>query len=190
LALPAFSHTFQIALDGATALRSLVGKKAGKAKGRDPVALSRGGSHVFAKARGVTLALRCVEAQFPPYSQVIPASSAQIVTCNRALLAEVVDAIGPCANARTGALTLSLSGTRLTVATHAATEGEAREALDVTRKGSRSDFAIGVNFRYLKDALASIDEGEVTLSFSDALDPIVLRAKDGSVNVVMPFRIK
>ena len=176
-----------LSLDGVQALRAMVAPKKGRAP--SPVVVTMAGSHVFAKVRGVTLALRKVEAQFPPYVQVIPATSTRTVTCDRALLAEVVAAIGACAPDRTGMVKLGLSNDRLTVSTEDPDAGTATETMPVTRSGQAGDFKIGVNATFLTDALAKIADETVSLGFQDPLAPIVMRPKEGGIVVVMPMRI-
>lgn len=177
---------FLLSLEAVTALRSLCGGKKGRSS--ETVALSKAGSHVFAKSRGVTLAFRQVEAGFPPYQQVIPASSVRTVTVARALLAEVIEAIGPCADKRMGAVVLTLVGDSLTVTGQDPDVGKATEVLPVTRTGQEGDFTIGVNYRYLADALSVVSDDTVAIELSSVLDPIVMRTSEGGVNVVMPVR--
>jgi DNA polymerase-3 subunit beta len=191
------SVEFLIALDGAEALRALAAPKKGRKA--DPVVLSHDDKTVFARVRGVTLALRKVNATFPPYTQVIPQASARTVTCDRALLAEVVTAIGACASERTGGITLTVTGDALRVHTHDADTGEATETMPVKVTGPGTlhkrgvspsgPFSIGVNSLYLKQALAEMSEETVSIGMSGELDPIVIRGKEGGVVVVMPMRI-
>lgn len=181
------SVEFLIALDGAEALRTLCAPKKGRKV--DPVVLTHDVKTVFARVRGVTLALHKVDAMFPPYKQVIPAHSERIVTVNRALLAEVVDAIGGCASDYTSGIKLDLVGDRLTVHAQDADKGEATEVVKVTCTGSAAPFKVGVNATYLKQALAECTGETVSLGLSGHLDPIVIRAEEGGVNVVMPMRI-
>jgi DNA polymerase-3 subunit beta len=189
---------FLVSLDGCEALRALCAPKKGRKP--DPVVLTHDVKTVFARVRGVTLALRKVDAQFPPYAQVIPASSERTVTCDRALLAEVIGAIGGCASDRTSGITLSLTGEG-TLRVHAQDpdKGEASETMAVTIAGpahalgkrgeNAGPFSIGVNATYLTDALAECTEKTVAIGFSTALDPIVIRPTEGGVIVVMPMRI-
>jgi DNA polymerase-3 subunit beta len=197
------SVEFLIALDGAEALRSLAAPKKGRKA--DPVVLTHDAKTVFARVRGVTLALRKVDAMFPPYAQVIPASSSRTVTCDRALLAEVIAAIGACASERTGGVTLTVKGETLRVHTQDPDTGEATETMPVTVTGpshigpehagskrqpiGTGPFSIGVNSMYLKEALAEMTEETVSIAMSGELDPIVIRGKEGGVVVVMPMRI-
>lgn len=189
--------TFLLALDGCTALRSMVAPKKGRAS--SPVSIATDGKTVFAKVRGVTLALRIVQAPFPPYAQVIPAHSERTVTCDRALLAEVVDAIGGCAPAHTGRIELTVDGKTLRVHTRdSQTESEANETIPVTVTGqgtlakrgvqAAGTFTIGVNAVYLKSALAEMTGDTVAIGLSGHLDPIVIRPPEGGVTVVMPMR--
>jgi DNA polymerase III sliding clamp (beta) subunit (PCNA family) len=190
---------FLIALDGAEALRALCVPKKGR-KVVDPVVLTHDVKTVFARVRGVTLALHKVDAMFPPYKQVIPAHSERTVTVARALLAEVVDAIGACASDRTSGITLSLQdGETLCVHAHDPDKGEASETMAVKVTGplhavgkhgeNTGPFAIGINATYLTEALAECTSETVSLGLSGHLDPIVIRAEEGGVNVVMPMRI-
>lgn len=183
-------QTFLLSLDAVTSLRSLVASK-GKRKGApdESVAMTANDGTVFVKARGVTLALRKVDATFPPYAQVIPATSTRTVTCDRALLAEVIAAIGACASERTGGVKLTLAGDTLRVHTSDPDEGEASETMPVTGGKKGAPFTIGVNHAYLRDALGVSTGDTVTIGVSGELDPIVIRPPEGGITVVMPMRI-
>jgi len=176
---------FLVSLSGATVLRKLAGAKGAPAT----VAIRADGSTIFASVRGVTLALRKVDAMFPPYKQVIPATSLRTVTASRALLLEVATAIGACAPDRTGGVKLTLAGETLTVRADDPDAGSAVESMPVTRAGKDGNAAIGVNARYLVDALAEMASETVAIGLSGELDPIVIRPTEGGVTVVMPMRI-
>lgn len=161
---------------------------------------------LFARYGAVTLAVKLVEAVFPPYEQVIPKDYTRLATIARKPLIEALKrAAVMCSETR--GVRLEVKDSKLTLVSDDPDVGEARESLAADSRWCDEGGAltIGANARYLVEALGEIDCEHVTLAFPSAdkdgfyLGPILVRGTEDAVsnpvcsarhlNVTMPMRI-
>ena len=185
------SFSLLIPLKGITELRRLCDEaKADKGdKEGSTLKLLRGGPNVFFVRDDTTLAIKLVDAQFPPYQQVIPQKTESKVRVSRAALTDVLRAMSIAASERTGSVKLSLSKGTMRVTSENPDSGDAFDELPVEYGGA--DMTIGFNVRYILDVLAALDEEDVLVGLSGELDPVVVEpASDRKfLAIVMPMRI-
>lgn len=153
-------------------------------------------SHVFVRQSGMELAVKCIDALFPPYDQVIPKDNPSTVTVDRVkLLAAAKRAAMLTSETRGVSLATDADTHELVLTCDHPEIGRMAERIDVTAMAGR--VISGVRPEYLVETLSHIDEAHVTLSFKGELDPIlVLPAssavkplKDAdSIAVIMPMR--
>ncbi|MGA7118447.1 MAG: DNA polymerase III subunit beta [Polyangiaceae bacterium] len=152
--------------------------------------ITQSGSNAFFQGGGVSFAVRLVDAQFPPYSQVIPQHSDRIVRVSRAPFAEALRAVSIAASERTGGVKVSLSGKgTMRITTESPESGEGFDEIPVEYDGP--SMTIGFNAKYFLDVLGALDEEEVQLKFGGELDPAVVKPVGDRLflAVVMPMRI-
>jgi DNA polymerase-3 subunit beta len=161
------------------------GKDAAKAQ----IQITQSGSSAFFQGGGMTFAVRLVDAQFPPYSQVIPQQSEKIVKVPRAALADSMRAVSVAASERTGGVKLSLANGTMRISTESPESGEGFDEVPIDYSGAA--MTIGFNAKYFLDILGALDEEEVQLGFGGELDPAVVRPVGTRqfLAVVMPMRI-
>jgi len=137
----------------------------------------------------VSFAVRLVDAQFPPYSQVIPQHSDKVVRISRAPFAEALRAVSVAASERTGGIRLGLAKATLRITTESPESGEGFDELPIEYTGQ--SMTIGFNARYFLDILGALDEDEVELGLGGELDPAVIKpiGPRQFLAVVMPMRI-
>jgi len=154
---------------------------------------------------------KLIDAQFPPYDQVIPTDYERLATVDRKrLVAAMKRAKALCTETR--GCKLSVSSGKLVITSDHPDNGSTSEALKADSAwletfGGVQDF--GINARYLLEALEQIECEHVTLAFGapsehgatkgEMLGPIVVRGTDDAVNysvttsrmveVIMPMRI-
>src|SRR5262249_44185273 len=147
--------------------------------------------HVFLRVNAVALSVKLIDAQFPPYDQVIPKENEKIAVAGRAALLEALRRISIMSSDKTWGIKLALKKGALTVASDNPDLGEAHEDLDVSYEGA--PLTIGFNAKYFIELLAEMEGDEVKLELNGELDPGLVRPADtkaGSyVGVVMPMRI-
>jgi DNA polymerase-3 subunit beta len=134
------------------------------------------------------LVSKLIDAEFPPYDQVIPKQQERKVIATRLNLLEALKRVSVLSSERTVGVKLQLSEGALAVTTDNPSVGEGQEIIDVAYEGGEVE--IGFNARYFIDALAVLDDEELHLELSGNLDPAVIRDASGHfVGVVMPMRI-
>jgi DNA polymerase-3 subunit beta len=141
----------------------------------------------------MTFSVKLVDAQFPPYQQVIPALPERSLRAPRVAFGEALRAVALAASDRTGGVKLSVSGGSLRITSESPESGNGFDEIAVDYNGP--ELTIGFNAKYFLDVLNAIDDDEeVVLGISGELDPAVVRpARESSersyVAVVMPMRI-
>jgi DNA polymerase-3 subunit beta len=146
-------------------------------------------SHCFVRVGGTAISVKLIEAQFPPYEQVIPKESERKVPVDRAAFLEALKRISIMASDKTSGVKVALSEGTLRISSDNPDLGEAREELEV--KFDLTPVTIGFNARYLIDLLGQMGTEKVRLELNGELDPGVIRPIDGEdyLGVVMPMRI-
>ncbi|WP_437287172.1 DNA polymerase III subunit beta [Sorangium sp. So ce406] len=183
--------TMLIPLKAITELRRLA-EEARAEKETPMVAITQSGPNAFFNIAGMQFSVKLVDAQFPPYQQVIPSVTERSVRAPRVQFAEALKAIALAANDRTGGVKLSIAPGTLRITSESPDTGAGFDELSVDYGGP--EVTIGFNAKYFLDVLAAIDDEEVVLGISGELDPAVLRPGSESnqqsyVAVIMPMRI-
>jgi len=153
------------------------------------VQVTQSGSSAFFQTPDTTFSVKLVDAQFPPYAQVIPKASDKTVRVPRSLFADALRAVSIAASERTGGVKLSIAKGVMTIASESPDTGDGVDEVPVEYTGS--PMTIGFNAKYFLDVLGSLEEEDVLLCLGGELDPAVLRVpnKDEFLAVVMPMRI-
>jgi DNA polymerase-3 subunit beta len=151
--------------------------------------ITQSGSSAFFQGGGMSFAVRLVDAQFPPYAQVIPQQSEKLVRIPRGPFAEALRAVSVAASERTGGVRLTLTGRTMRITTESPESGEGFDEVPIEYAGS--NMTIGFNARYFLDVLAALDEDDVHLGLGGELDPAVIRpvGERQFLAVIMPMRI-
>jgi DNA polymerase III subunit beta len=140
----------------------------------------------------MTFSVKLVDAQFPPYQQVIPSMSDRSIRAPRAQLADALKAIRLAASDRTGGVKLTVTSRALRITSESPESGNGFDEVPVDYDGP--EVTIGFNASYFLNVLDAIDDDEVALGISGELDPAVIRPATEStaesyVAVIMPMRI-
>jgi len=187
------SASMLIPLKGILELRRLADEAGGEGKGDAPesrvIELLQSGPNAFFRLPGLQLSVKLVDAQFPPYQQVIPRAAERTVVVPRLALVDALRAVSVAASDRTGGVKLTLTRGAMRFASESPDSGEGFDEIAVDYDGS--EVTIGFNARYFLDVLGSLDDERVTIGIGGELDPVVTRP-DGSSDylaVIMPMRI-
>lgn len=156
--------------------------------------ITQSGASAFFQGAGTTFSVKLVDAQFPPYSQVIPQASEKVVRAPRSGLADALKAVSVAASERTGGVKLSLTKGSMRITSESPESGDGFDEIPVEYSGP--NMSIGFNAKYFLDVLAAINDEEVAIGLSGELDPAVLRPAGATtssdrqfLSVVMPMRI-
>lgn len=185
--------TMLIPLKAIAELRRLADDaRAERTDGQPTVAITQSGPNAFFDLAGMRFSVKLVDAQFPPYQQVIPKVTARQIRAPRRGFAEALDAVRIAASDRTGGVKLTTLSGLLRVTSESPESGNGFDEIPVDFEGP--ELTIGFNAKYFLDVLNAIDDEEIVLGVSGELDPAVLRPatesdKESFVAVVMPMRI-
>jgi DNA polymerase-3 subunit beta len=151
--------------------------------------ITQSGSSAFFQGGGTTFSVKLVDAQFPPYSQVIPQNSDKKVRVPRAPFADALRAVSIAASERTGGVKLGIANGTMRITSESPESGDGFDEVPVEYGGA--SITIGFNAKYFLDVLGALDEEEVALGLSGELDPAVVRpaSERNFLAVVMPMRI-
>jgi DNA polymerase III subunit beta len=156
---------------------------------RPQLQITQSGSSAFFQGGGMSFGVRLVDAQFPPYSQVIPQQSEKLVRIPRAAFADALKAVSVAASERTGGVKLGMTKGTMRISTESPESGEGVDEVPIEYAGP--NMTIGFNARYFLDVLGALDEDEVQLGLGGELDPAVVKPVGPRqfLAVVMPMRI-
>jgi DNA polymerase-3 subunit beta len=147
--------------------------------------------HVFTRVGKTAISVKLIEAQFPPYEQVIPKEHDKVAVLSRAALLEGLKRVSIMSSDKTWGVKFSLDKQLLRVASDNPDLGEGREEIEADYDGAA--ITIGFNARYFIDVLSEIETPQVQLELGGELDPGVVRPveeKGGDyLGVIMPMRI-
>ncbi|HEY1554704.1 MAG TPA: DNA polymerase III subunit beta [Kofleriaceae bacterium] len=144
--------------------------------------------HLFVVNDDIALAVKLIDAQFPPYEQVIPKDHKKIVTVDRV---RFIDALrrAQLMSSETRGVKVAASKEGMTITSDNPDLGEVREELEADYCGE--PIAIGFNPKYVVELLSQMSADQVTLALGGELDPGLIKplAGDEYLGVVMPMRI-
>ncbi len=190
------SATMLIPLKAVQELRRLCDDFVGDVKdgGKDSapkptLQITQSGSSAYFQGGGMTFAVRLVDAQFPPYGQVIPQQSDKIVRVPRMVFADALRAVSVAASERTGGVKLTVGQSTMRLTTESPDTGEGFDEVPIEYAGP--SMTIGFNAKYFLDVLGALEDEEIELGFGGELDPAVIRPSGQKqfLGVVMPMRM-
>ena len=141
---------------------------------------------------GTTFSVKLVDAQFPPYAQVIPEATERAVRVPRLPFSDALRAVSLAASDRTGGVKLTIENGKLRFESESPESGEGFDEVPIEYDGPT--LTVGFNARYFLDVLGAMTEDEVIIGISGELDPAVIKpatesTKQSYLAVVMPMRI-
>jgi DNA polymerase-3 subunit beta len=132
--------------------------------------------------------VKLIDAQFPPYEQVIPKDHKKIITVDRS---RFVDSLrrAQLMSSETRGVKLAATREGLTITSDNPDLGEVREELEAEYNGD--PIAIGFNPKYVVELLGQMASDQITIALGGELEPGLVRPLSGDdyLGVVMPMRI-
>jgi DNA polymerase III subunit beta len=142
----------------------------------------------YVQVDDLVLAIKLIDAQFPPYEQVIPKGHKHTVVIDRSQLLDGIKR-AQLMSSETRGVKLTFGDGSLAIASDNPDVGEVREELDADYSGEQ--LVIGFNPKYLIDILGAIQTDQIAIELGGQLDPGLVRplAGDDFTGVIMPMRI-
>jgi DNA polymerase-3 subunit beta len=147
--------------------------------------LTFGKEWLAATCEGVSYSTKLTDATFPPYEQVIPAAHSNRATAGRESLLAALGAVSV-VTSQTGVGRVAFAKSSIGLAIENAEEA-ASDTVPAELSGESA--TVGLNLKYVADALKSLEGDSVVVEFGGELDPVVVRGDTNSLAVVMPARI-
>lgn len=156
--------------------------------GADACDLAFARNHAHVQVGGTRLAVKLIDAQFPPVEQVIPKEFSSVATVDRVVLLDALKRAGLMSSDARG-VTLTFGQDRIGLVSTNPDVGDVREDIDAEHDGK--ELTIGLNPKYLIELLGQIRADQVTIGLGEPLTPIVVRPITGDdyLGVVMPMRV-
>src|SRR5262245_32328192 len=144
--------------------------------------------HAFLVQEDIAIAVKRIDAQFPPYEQVIPKEHKRTLTIDRIRFIDALRCV-QLMSSETRGVKVAANREGLTITSDNPDLGEVREELDSDYSGD--PIAIGFNPKYVVELLMQMGGDQITIALGSELDPGLFRpiGADDYLGVVMPMRI-
>lgn len=151
------------------------------------VTVATGPTKVRLQYGDTTIVSKLIEGTFPDYERVIPRNNELSFTADRGALLASSDRVATIASDRSGGVVKLTMDAGTVVLTVRGDTDSAADELSVEYDGPPVES--GVSARYLREILSAVSGSAVTISFNEALGPILVRGdNDNWTGVQMPMR--
>jgi DNA polymerase-3 subunit beta len=156
--------------------------------GTEDVEIGVSKNHIHLSKSGWSLVGKLIDGQFPSYEKVIPTSSAEPATMGRLAFRDLLQRALILAPEKSHGIRLTFDGNLLSVDVKDDEGEECQDGMPMNYNGPVVD--IGVNGRYLLDALDTLGGDDVRVSLKDSNTALLIKgATDSTLCVVMPMRL-
>lgn len=130
-----------------------------------------------------------IDGKYPDYNRVLPKSNAKILTVDRVLLMSSIKRVSILANEKFKACTFQIKEGQMELYTRNAESEDAVETIDVDYLNDDLEFSF--NLKFMLEALPTVNEDRVVLSFTDHLTPVLIHGVNDntSLTCIMPVRV-
>ena len=133
---------------------------------------------------------KLIDGKFPDYEKVIPKNASNTFSINRKKFLESINRISTISSEKSKAIKLNLNKNKITISANNVEEGgSGAEEINIKYNGPSLD--IGFNSGYLKEIINQFTLEEITILFSDATAPTIIKdsSKAEALYVLMPMRV-
>jgi DNA polymerase-3 subunit beta len=131
---------------------------------------------------------RVIEGSYPETEKIIPRTfTTELSVVKRELIAALDRIMIVAKESKTFLMKLTINKNEIMIESKQETK-KARESIDI-KTFSGEELAIGINGKYLSEALKVIDSPEIEICLNGKLGPIIVRGKDETAyHLVLPYR--
>jgi len=147
-------------------------------------------NHIVFEKDNIVLVSRLISGEFPNFDAILDTSNLMKLYANRSELIGAIRRVQLLAGEKTRYIKLTFTGDKLTLQSNNPNQGEAKEEIKIQYPGEET--SMGMNSRYLLEALSVINTEEVQLEILDHENPCVFKEiNDNSyLSLVMPMRLQ
>jgi len=155
-----------------------------------PIKLNVSESQIAFESERFLLVSRVIKGQFPDYRQVMPKHSDNLFSVSRHSLLNACDRATIIAATSNNVVRLNFSETSVLIKANAASLGDFKEEIDVSRLSGAGEVKIAFNVKLVLDGIRGISSDDIRLEFNQGVSPCVVRsaADEDYVYIVMPIR--
>ena len=146
-------------------------------------------NQIVLNTKDVMISTKLIEGKFPDYTQVVPKENDKVVVAGRAAIMDALRRISILSVERSNVVMMKLKKGQVEISSTDPNAGEGSEELEVDYGGPALE--VGLNARYILDALTAMDSESVRLEIGDELSAILVKPEGGEeyTCVVMPVRL-
>ncbi len=151
------------------------------------IKISRVENQILFADEYTTLTTRLVDTEYPEYNNIIPESFDGRVVVSKASIMDTTREIFSRANPKNALVCLEIDAEEIRISAKISETDEIHETLAV--ESGTGSIRIGVNAQLLIEALSHIETKSVSLEFSSALKPLVVKpiGEEGHICLIMPM---
>jgi DNA polymerase-3 subunit beta len=139
------------------------------------------------KSGELIFACKLTAAQYPPIRQQLEGMARNPITVGRKALAETIASVAKASSSGDLGGIVKVTARKAQVLIEATGNGEAEDEIDATYEGK--EIGVGLQSRYVTDALSTLDGDSVEVSITGDLDPVFFSTPGTSgFRLVMPCR--
>lgn len=147
-------------------------------------------NQILVKANHILFYSRLLEGTYPDTTRIIPQSSKTDIVVETKLLLQAIERASLLAKDGKHVVKLStIENNRIQISSNTPEVGKVMEQVEV-KEISGEDIKISFNAKFMLDALKAIESSQITIGFTGAMSPFVLKPLDNdrTLHLVLPVR--
>lgn len=138
------------------------------------------------------LSTRILEGEFPDFEKIIPKNSAYKISLDKEEFLRAVKLASVFARESANIVRLRVESGSVEISAESSQSGSQKTKVDAKVEGSKGEFEIAFNYRFLEEFLHSATGEEVAVELSDEASPgVFLDTKDNNyLHLIMPVKIQ
>ena len=147
-------------------------------------------SSIILKSSNIVTISRLLEGQFPRYNQLIPSESPKKAIVNVLQLISSLERVAVMVNDKTSIVKMNFADNQLTLSADTPDSGKSEDKLNI--KYTDEELLIAFNYKFVLDALRTIESEEVIIGLNASLSATVLKpnSDDDFICLIMPVQIR
>lgn len=134
-----------------------------------------------------TIISKLIIGKFPDYKLIIPKSKNKEIKLKKREFLDACRRVAVMTSERNNIIKIHPQKNQILINTNSPDIGEAKEKIKTSYKKDEAE--MGLNPRYLLDALINIEDEEFIFAFNQTSDPILLKTTDDTqINIIMPIK--
>jgi DNA polymerase-3 subunit beta len=145
-------------------------------------------NQIWLKSGECRAVIRLLSGNFPEYSRIIPSDCSTKIVFSKDELYQAIQQTAVFARQNANIVKLGV-GEKVTFSTQSGYSGSSE--VEVGCKKDGDDLVVGFNYRYLKEYLSIVGDGEISLQFNGSLAPVKLSSDIDKefTHIIMPVKL-